>query len=66
MLTLVVGRSSVNRIALTRIVAQRGLVASSEPPETAVAAAVSRHPDLVILDAGAEGEDVQAMMAVLD
>jgi CheY-like chemotaxis protein len=62
---LVVGRSPVNRVVVSKIVEQSGLKPISETPEAAAEMLRSVFPGTVILDGGADNRDCENLMARL-
>lgn len=60
---LVVSRSQINRIVVSRIIEQCGLKSVAESPETAPAALASLIPGTVVLDGGPENSDCDAVLA---
>ena len=59
---LVVGRSPVNRIAVSRIVERCGLKPLTEAPEAAAKALDACLPGMVVLDGGADDADCDALL----
>jgi len=60
---LVVGKSQINRIVVSRIVERSGLKPVSETPVTAVRILPLIFPGLVILDGGPDNRDCDSVMA---
>ena len=60
---LVVGKSQINRIVVSRIVERSGLKPVSETPVTAVRILPLIFPGLVILDGGPDNRDCESVMA---
>lgn len=60
---LVVSRSQINRIVVTRIIEQSGLKAIAESPETAPSALTDIIPGTVVLDGGPENSDCDAVLS---
>ncbi|MFE0017453.1 response regulator [Mesorhizobium sp. NPDC059054] len=60
---LVVSRSPINRIVVSRIIEQSGLKAIAESPETAPAALTDVIPGAVILDGGPENGDCDTVLS---
>ncbi|PTE11322.1 response regulator [Mesorhizobium helmanticense] len=60
---LVVGKSPVNRVVVSKIVERSGLKPISESPETAAAALRSLIPGAVVLDGGADNKDCDALLS---
>ena len=60
---LVVGRSPVNCVVVTRIHERSGLKTASETPGTALDALGTIRPGTVILDGGADNHDCDAILA---
>ncbi|PLP59244.1 response regulator [Mesorhizobium loti] len=60
---LVVSRSPINRIVVSRIIEQSGLKAIAESPETAPAALTGVIPGTVVLDGGPENSDCNAVLS---
>ena len=57
-LALVVGKSHINRVVVSKIVERSGLRAALEVPETAVSALRHLRPAVVILDGGPDNYKV--------
>lgn len=62
---LVVGKSTINRIVVSRIVERSGLKPTAETPEAAMETLRRIVPGAVILDGGASNADCEALMAQL-
>lgn len=60
---LVVGRSPVNRVVMSKIVERSGLKPISETPDTAEKALQVFLPGTVVLDGGADNSDCDKLMA---
>lgn len=60
---LVVGRSPVNRVVVSKIVERSGLKPISETPETAEKALQVFIPGTVVLDGGADNKDCDGLMS---
>jgi CheY-like chemotaxis protein len=60
---LVVGRSQINRVVVSKIVERSGLKPISESPETAAKALQVFIPGTVVLDGGADNRDCDGLMA---
>ncbi len=60
---LVVGRSPVNRVVVSKIVERSGLKPISEAPETAEKALQVFLPGTIVLDGGADNKDCDALIA---
>jgi CheY-like chemotaxis protein len=65
LLVLVVGRSRINAVVVSKIVERSGLHSVTELPERAWAALRGTLPALVILDGGAANGDCEALMSPL-
>lgn len=63
---LVVGKSSINRVVVSKIVEKSGLKPISEPPETAEKTLAGHLPGAVILDGGPDNKDCDRLMAAID
>ncbi|TGQ33323.1 response regulator [Mesorhizobium sp. M00.F.Ca.ET.216.01.1.1] len=63
---LVVGKSPINRVVVSKIVEKSGLKPISESPETAARALRCRIPGAVVLDGGADNKDCDALMSGID
>ncbi|QIA25832.1 response regulator [Mesorhizobium sp. AA22] len=63
---LVVGKSPVNRVVVSKIVERSGLKPISESPETAATTLRSLIPGAVVLDGGADNKDCDALMCGID
>ncbi|GLS34332.1 Response regulator receiver domain-containing protein [Mesorhizobium albiziae] len=62
---LVVGKSPVNRVVITKIVERSGLKPVSETPEEALKSLTLLRPGLVIVDGGAANSDCEDILAAL-
>jgi CheY-like chemotaxis protein len=60
---LVVGRSPINRVVVSKIVERSGLKPISESPETAEKALQVFVPGTVVLDGGADNRDCDGLMS---
>ncbi len=63
---LVVGKSSINRVVMSKIVERSGLRPISESPETAGKALSGQVPGAVILDGGPDNKDCDGLMSRID
>ncbi|RWF53037.1 MAG: response regulator [Mesorhizobium sp.] len=63
---LVVGKSPVNRVVVSKIVERSGLKPISESLETAAMTLRSLIPGAVVLDGGADNKDCDALMSGID
>ncbi|MDG4882603.1 response regulator [Mesorhizobium sp. WSM4884] len=63
---LVVGKSSINRVVVSKIVERCGLKPISEPPETAEKALASQIPGAVIVDGGPDDKDCDRLLSGID
>lgn len=63
---LVVGKSSINRVVVSKIVEKSGLKPISESPETAGNALASLVPGAVILDGGPDNKDCDGLLSGID
>jgi CheY-like chemotaxis protein len=63
---LVVGKSSINRVVVSKIVERSGLRPISESPETAEKALKGVTPGVVILDGGPDNKDCDRLMSAID
>ena len=63
---LVVGKSSINRVVVSKIVEKSGLKPISEPPETAEKTLAGHMPGAVILDGGPDNKDCDRLMSAID
>lgn len=63
---LVVGKSSINRVVVSKIVEKSGLKPISEPPETAEKALTGHLPGAIILDGGPDNKDCDRLMSAID
>lgn len=61
-LVLVVGKSQINCVVVSKIVERSGLKAVSEVPDSAAKALASLKPGVVILDGGADNRDCDAAL----
>jgi len=64
-LVLVVGRSRINSIVISRIAERSGLRSLSHQPEHAVAAISTYGPAAVILDGGTDNRDCDDVLVIL-
>ena len=62
---LVVGRSPVNRVVVSKIIEKSGLKSISETPEAAAKMLRTVFPGTVILDGGVDNKDCDGLMARL-
>ncbi|KQU97144.1 transcriptional regulator [Mesorhizobium sp. Root695] len=60
---LVVGRSPINRVVISKIVERSGLKPISESPDTAARILRSLIPGAVVLDGGADNKDCDSLMS---
>ncbi|MDX8482506.1 response regulator [Mesorhizobium sp. VK24D] len=63
---LVVGKSSINRVVVSKIVEKSGLRPISESPETAGKALAGPVPGTVILDGGPNNSDCDGLLSGID
>ncbi|TGQ05924.1 response regulator [Mesorhizobium sp. M2E.F.Ca.ET.166.01.1.1] len=63
---LVVGKSSINRVVVSKIVEKSGLKPISEPPEAAEKTLARQLPGAVILDGGPDDKDCDRLMSAID
>ena len=63
---LVVGKSSINRVVVSKIVEKSGLRPISESPDTAAKALSGHAPCAVILDGGPDNKDCDVLMSGID
>ncbi|MEV8645915.1 response regulator [Mesorhizobium ciceri] len=63
---LVVGRSPINRVVISKIVERSGLKPISESPDTAARILRSLIPGAVVLDGGADNKDCDNLMSSID
>ncbi len=63
---LVVGRSPINRVVISKIVERSGLKPISESPDTAAKVLRSLIPGAVVLDGGADNKDCDNLMSGID
>ncbi|WP_244673233.1 response regulator [Mesorhizobium sp. 131-2-1] len=63
---LVVGKSPINRVVVSKIVEKSGLKPISESPETAVKALRGLIPGAIVLDGGADNKDCDALISGID
>ncbi|PBC07577.1 response regulator [Mesorhizobium sp. WSM3859] len=63
---LVVGKSSINRVVVSKIVEKSGLKPISEPPEAAEKTLAGQLPGAVILDGGPDDKDCDRLMSAID
>ena len=63
---LVVGKSPINRVVVSKIVERSGLKPISETPEMAAKTLRTLVPGAVILDGGADNKDCDALMSGID
>ena len=60
---LVVGRSAINRVVVSKIVERAGLKPIAEAPEAAERALHAHAPGTVVLDGGADNRDCDGLIA---
>ncbi|MER9603598.1 MULTISPECIES: response regulator [unclassified Mesorhizobium] len=60
---LVVGKSPINRVVISKIVERSGLKPISESPDTAARILRSLIPGVVVLDGGADNKDCENLMS---
>ncbi|UVK43732.1 response regulator [Mesorhizobium sp. AR07] len=63
---LVVGRSPINRVVISKIVERSGLKPISESPDTAAKILRSLIPGAVVLDGGADNKDCDNLLSSID
>lgn len=63
---LVVGKSTINRVVISKIVERSGLKPISESPDTAARILRSLIPGAVVLDGGADNKDCDNLMSSID
>ncbi|RUU90088.1 response regulator [Mesorhizobium sp. M7A.F.Ca.MR.176.00.0.0] len=63
---LVVGKSPINRVVISKIVERSGLKPISESPDTAARILRSLIPGVVVLDGGADNKDCDNLMSSID
>jgi CheY-like chemotaxis protein len=63
---LVVGKSSINRVVVSKIVEKSGLKPISAPPEAAEKTLTAQLPGAVILDGGPDNKDCDPLMSAID
>ncbi|RWC58418.1 response regulator [Mesorhizobium sp.] len=63
---LVVGKSPINRVVISKIVERSGLKPISESPDTAARILRSLIPGAVVLDGGADNKDCDSLMSSID
>ncbi|RUU65383.1 response regulator [Mesorhizobium sp. M2C.T.Ca.TU.009.01.2.1] len=63
---LVVGKSSINRVVVSKIVEKSGLKPISESPEAAEKTLAGQLPGAVILDGGPDNKDCDPLMSAID
>ncbi|MFA6155073.1 response regulator [Mesorhizobium sp.] len=63
---LVVGRSPINRVVISKIVERSGLRPISESPDTAAKALRALVPGAIILDGGADNKDCDNLLSSID
>ncbi|AZO61894.1 MAG: response regulator [Mesorhizobium sp.] len=63
---LVVGKSSINRVVVSKIVEKSGLKPISEPPEAAEKALAGLVPGAIILDGGPDDRDCDRLLSGID
>ncbi len=62
---MVVGRSRITQVVVSKIIEGLGLKPFSESPETAITALNSLLPGIIVLDGGSENRDCEALMPAL-
>lgn len=63
---LVVGKSPINRVVVSKIVERSGLKPISESPETAAKTLRSLIPGVVVLDGGPDNKDCDTLLSGID
>lgn len=63
---LVVGKSPISRVVISKIVERSGLKPISESPDTAARILRSLIPGVVVLDGGADNKDCDNLMSSID
>jgi len=63
---LVVGKSPINRVVVSKIVEKSGLKPISDSPETATKTLRTLSPGAIVLDGGADNKDCDALMSAID
>ena len=63
---LVVGKSPINRVVISKIVERSGLKPISESPDTAARILRSLIPGAVVLDGGADNKDFDNLMSSIE
>ena len=63
---LVVGKSSINRVVISKIVEKSGLKPISESLETAAKALGTFVPGVIVLDGGVDNKDCDKLLAAID
>jgi CheY-like chemotaxis protein len=63
---LVVGKSPINRVVISKIVERSGLKPISESPDTAARILRTLIPGAVVLDGGADNKDCDSLMSSID
>jgi CheY-like chemotaxis protein len=63
---LVVGKSPINRVVVSKIVEKSGLKPISDSPEMAIKTLRTLIPGAVVLDGGANNKDCDVLMADID
>ena len=64
-LALVVGKSQINRVVVSKIVERSGLKPIGETPATAVGALPALFPAIVIMDGGADNKDCDGLIPAI-
>jgi CheY-like chemotaxis protein len=62
---LVVGKSQINRVVVSKIVERSGLKPVSESPETAAKILRTLIPGAIVLDGGADNKDCDTLMSCI-
>jgi CheY-like chemotaxis protein len=62
---LVVGKSSINRVVVSKIIERSGLKPTAETPEAAMETLRKIVPGIVVLDGGATNRDCEGLMGQL-
>ncbi|TIW40137.1 MAG: response regulator, partial [Mesorhizobium sp.] len=63
---LVIGKSPINRVVVSKIVEKSGLKPISESPDTAAKALRCLIPGAIVLDGGADNKDCDALISGID
>ncbi|KQZ79028.1 transcriptional regulator [Mesorhizobium sp. Root157] len=62
---LIVGKSRINQVVVSKIIERLGLKPTSETPETAAKVLLALVPGAIVLDGGPDNKDCEALMPAI-